>query len=130
VFQPLLIERPGNAFRQSSESLSGNPVHSKSPTQHVTHTGRAFTTTLFRHPGKGGWTFAPVPKRVAPPVTHPWGRTPVRANVDGREWVTSVWRDRKNDRSLLAVPMRMRAGKGHGDRVKVRIVVLVDEDDE
>jgi hypothetical protein len=40
-------------------------------------------TTLFRYPGKGGWTFAPVPKRVAPKVTRPWGRTPIVANVDG-----------------------------------------------
>jgi hypothetical protein len=52
----------------------------------------------------------------------------VRATVDGYEWVTSVWRDSKNDRSLLAVPKHARGGKGHGDRVKVRLVVLEDED--
>ena len=87
----------------------------------------SFSAILFRYPGKGGWTFAPIPKRLAPPVTRPWGRTPVRATVDGREWETSVWRDSKNDRSLLAVPGRIRGSKGHGDRVTIRLRVLDDE---
>lgn len=88
----------------------------------------AFTTTLERHSGKGGWTFAAIPKRHAPPVTRPWGRAPVRATVDGVEWDTSVWRDARNDRSLLAVPKHVRGAKGHGDRVAVRLVALTDED--
>jgi hypothetical protein len=92
-------------------------------------TSKSFSVTLFRYPGKGGWTFAPIPKRFAPPVTRPWGRTPVRATVDGRVWDTSVWRDSKNDRSLLAVPQRIRGTKGHGDRVAIRLTVL-DDDDE
>jgi hypothetical protein len=87
-----------------------------------------FTSTLERYPGKGGWTFAPVPKRHAPPVTRPWGRAPVRATVDGVEWDTSVWRDSKNDRSLLAVPKHARGGKGHGDRVRVKLILLTDAD--
>lgn len=86
-----------------------------------------FATTLFRYSGKGGWHFAIVPKSVAPPVTRPWGRTPVRATVDGTTWDTSVWRDTKSDRSLLAVPKARRGGKGHGDRVTVTLE-LVDEE--
>jgi hypothetical protein len=82
---------------------------------------RRFTTTLFRYPGKGGWTFAIIPKKHAPPATRPWGRSPVRARVDGHEWQTSVWRDTKNDRSLLAVPAKVRGAKGHGDPVRVEI---------
>ena len=79
-----------------------------------------FTATLFRDPGKGGWTFAPVPARWAPPVTHGWGRTPVRATVDGHTWETSVWRD-KSGRTLLAVPKQVRGPKGDGSRVRVRL---------
>ncbi len=44
-----------------------------------------FRKTLFRYPGKGGWTFAPIPARYAPPVTHGWGlwgRTPTRMGTD------------------------------------------------
>ena len=51
----------------------------------------------------------------------------MRAKVDGYEWNTSVWRDSKNDRSLLAVPKRARAGKGYGDRVMVELIVLDDD---
>jgi Domain of unknown function (DUF1905) len=79
-----------------------------------------FTSELFRVPGKGGWTFAPVPERLAPPVTEGWGRTPVVATVDGREWRTSVWRDRSG-RTLLPVPKAIRGRKEHGSTVSVRL---------
>ena len=82
--------------------------------------GGAFTAKLFRYPGKGGWTFATVPDRFAPPVTHGWGRTPVTATVNGTTWDTSVWRG-KDGRTLLAIPKQVRGDLGDGDAVKVRI---------
>jgi uncharacterized protein DUF1905 len=82
--------------------------------------GGEFPSELFTYPGKGGWTFATVPERYAPSATEAWGRTPVRATVDGVAWETSVWRE-KSGRTLLPVPKRVRGTKGHGDRVRVRI---------
>lgn len=82
--------------------------------------GGSFRARLWRYPGPGGWHFATVPERLAPPVTHGWGRTPVTAVVDGFEWRTSVWRDKKR-RTLLAVPKAARGNKKHGDTVKVQI---------
>ncbi len=79
-----------------------------------------FKATLFRYPGAGGWTFAPVPARHAPPATHAWGRTPVTATVDGTTWNTSVWRDKKHG-CLLAVPAKIRGDKQDGDVVVVEI---------
>jgi hypothetical protein len=79
-----------------------------------------FVATLRRVPGAGGWTFAEVPARHAPPVQHAWGRTAVVATVDGYRWATSVWRERSG-RTLLPVPRRARGAKGHGDRVRVRL---------
>jgi Domain of unknown function (DUF1905) len=90
------------------------------------HTGR-FRTTLFQYPGKGGWTFAPIPARYAPPVTHGWGRTPVEATVDGHTWTTSVWRG-KDGRTLLAVPKQVRGEKGDGDDVMVTITFARADD--
>jgi hypothetical protein len=81
----------------------------------------SFRATLFRYPGKGGWHFAPVPAAKAPPVTHGWGRTPVRATVDGITWTTSVWRESGSKRALLAVPKKVRGAKGDGDRVQVTL---------
>ena len=86
-----------------------------------------FRATLFKHPGKGGWVFAPIPKKHAPPVTRPWGRTPVVAIVDGHRGATSVWRDSKSSGSLLAVPARIRGAKGHGDRVAVELTFDPDD---
>ena len=82
--------------------------------------GGSFRAELIRYPGKGGWHFAPVPERFAPPVTHGWGRTPVVAIVDGHEWRTSVWRG-KDGRTLLAVPAKVRGAKKHGDTVRVEL---------
>lgn len=79
-----------------------------------------FQATLWRYPGKGGWYFATVPDDYAPPVTHGWGRTPVRAMVDDHEWQTSVWRG-KDGRTLLAVPKEARGAKGDGDTVQVAL---------
>ena len=86
--------------------------------------GGEFVGKLFRYPGPGGWHFVPVPEEVAPRVTHAWGRTPVRATVDGTTWDTSVWRE-KSGRTLLAVPKRVRGEKGDGDPVQVRITFNV-----
>lgn len=80
----------------------------------------AFKSKLFRVPGTGGWVFAPIPARHAPPVTHQWGRTPVLATVDGKPWETSVWRDKKHG-TILAVPKRIRGDKDDGDTVTVEI---------
>jgi Domain of unknown function (DUF1905) len=87
-----------------------------------------FATTLFRYAGKGGWHFAIIPSKVAPPATRPWGRTPVTATVDGRTWTTSIWRDTKSHRSLLAVPKARRGAKGDGDTVIVTFLFELDEE--
>ena len=80
-----------------------------------------FKSKLFRVPGKGGWVFAPVPSKHAPSATHAWGRTPVRATVDGHTWNTSVWRS-KDGRTLLAIPKRIRGRKDDGDWVVVGLL--------
>jgi len=80
--------------------------------------GGTFRAALYRYPGKGGWHFVALPARMAPPVTHGWGRTPVEATVGGTTWRTSVWRG-KDGRVVLAIPARVRGEKEDGDRVKV-----------
>jgi hypothetical protein len=88
-----------------------------------------FAARLFRYPGKGGWTFAPIPPTLAPPATRPWGRTPVRATVNGVVWETSIWRDAKGDRSLLAVPAHVRRGSQAGDTVTVEFTFEPEGED-
>ena len=91
----------------------------RAPRSRSLYTAR-FRSKLFKYEGPGSWYFAPVPQKYAPPVTEPWGRTPVMATVDGHEWKTSVWRA-KDGRSVLAVPKHVRGAKGHGDTVSVTI---------
>ena len=80
-----------------------------------------FSATLFTTEGKGGWTFAPLPPELELPVTGSWGMTPVVASVDGRTWKTTIWRDAKNQRTLLPVPKKIRGHKGLGDTVQVTL---------
>ena len=81
-----------------------------------------FPVTLVRRPGAGGWVFAPVPDEHAPERAGPFGRVPVTATVDGRSWLTSVWRDRQAG-WLLPVPAGVRRGKDDGDVVTVEVRV-------
>jgi hypothetical protein len=77
-----------------------------------------FKTTLRRIPGKGGWTYVTVPKKLAPPITRAWARTPIHATIDGVEWDTSVWRA-KTGEGFLPIPKRVRGDKEEGARVTV-----------
>lgn len=110
----------------SNSSAITTPITMSRPSDKPTPPSRAtlggsFRAAMFRHPGKGGWTFVEVPDRLSPPVTHGWGRTPVRATVDDHAWDTSVWRGR-DGRTLLAVPKAARGTKQPGDIVRVRLV--------
>lgn len=81
----------------------------------------AFTTELMRWSDQpGSWVFVALPEAEAPEVSGAFGRSPVRATVDGKTWDTSAWKDRRHG-WLLAVPKRIRRGKDHGDRVTVEV---------
>lgn len=86
---------------------------------------RRFTTTLRRIPGKGGWTYVTVPRKLTPPITRAWARTPVRACVDGVEWNTSIFRS-KTGEGFLPVSKKIRGRKEEGARVIV--MFSFDED--
>ena len=78
-----------------------------------------FTSVLFSASSKGAWTFATIPAEYTPSQTYGWGRTPVVATVDGQTWETSLWKDTKSGKTLLAIPKKIRKGKGDGDTVEV-----------
>ena len=52
-----------------------------------------FRAVLFYIEETGGWYFVEVPPEHAPDTSGPWGRSPVTATVDGRQWDTSAWHD-------------------------------------
>ncbi len=81
-----------------------------------------FDGKLVEWDGPAAWHFVSVPEELAPDFAGAFGRVPVIATVDGHRWPTSVWRD-KNAGWLLAVPKRIRRGKGDGDAVAVSIEV-------
>jgi hypothetical protein len=66
-----------------------------------------------------------IPKRLAPPITRAWARTPVHATVDGVGWDTSVWRS-KTGEGFLPVPKRIRGDKEEGATVTVAFTFVDD----
>jgi hypothetical protein len=81
-----------------------------------------FVGELFLWPGQAAWHFVTIPDEHAPDFAGAFGRVPVVATVDEMTWSTSVWRDTSAG-WLLAVPKRVRRGKGDGDSVLVSIEV-------
>jgi Domain of unknown function (DUF1905) len=92
----------------------------------MSHSRGPFKTVLKRIPGKGGWTYASIPKKLTPPITRAWARTPVRASIDGIEWDTSIWRS-KTGEGFLPIPKRVRGVREEGARVTIAFV-FVEED--
>ena len=66
-----------------------------------------------------------VPKKLTPPITRAWARTPVEATVDGVTWDTSVFRA-KTGEGFMPVPKRIRGDKEEGDRVAVTFTFVDD----
>jgi Domain of unknown function (DUF1905) len=82
-----------------------------------------FTSVLFTVEGKGGWTFVSIPAELAPPVMGAWGMTPVVVSTEGKEWATTVWREKNGGRSLLPMPKKIRGKKQAGDTVEIELRV-------
>ena len=81
-----------------------------------------FTGELVEWDGPAAWHFVRVPEEFAPDFAGAFGRVPVVATVDDVTWETSAWRD-KSAGWMLAVPKKVRRGKGDGDVVTVTIEV-------
>lgn len=86
------------------------------------HVTGSFDAELVEWDGPAAWHFVRVPDELAPDFAGAFGRVPVIAIVDGITWKTSVWRD-KNSGWLLAIPKKVRRGKGDGDVVTVSVEV-------
>lgn len=84
---------------------------------------RAFTATLARIEGKGGWYYVAVPPELTPKDAGAWGRVPVQATVDGSTWQTSLWRTKRGD-GFLPIPKRIRGAREAGVAVRVSFVLL------
>ncbi len=84
----------------SRESTWKGPLRRRGP----------FDAILARIPGKGGLTYVLIPGTLAPPITHAWARTPIRASVDGVAWDTSVWRA-KTGEGFLPLPKHIHSAK-------------------
>jgi len=64
------------------------------------------------------WTVAPLPDSIPIEAVSSFGRTPVIASVEGREWSTSLWTD-KSGKTMIALPKKVRGYLMPGDTVEI-----------
>lgn len=64
------------------------------------------------------WTIAALPKNFVIEAVHPFGRTPVIAWIDDKEWATSLWTE-KSGETMIAVPKKVRGKLEAGDDVNI-----------
>jgi len=74
-----------------------------------------FTSTLIK---LQSWTITPLPKHFIVEAVHPFGRTPVIAVLNAKEWNTSLWTDKVGD-TMIAIPKKVRGKLEVGDEVEI-----------
>ncbi len=74
-----------------------------------------FTSILTR---LQSWHIAPLPKSMIIEAVQPFGRTPVVATLNGKEWQTSLWTE-KSVETMIAVPKKVRGKLEEGDEVEI-----------
>lgn len=77
-----------------------------------------FTSNLTR---LQSWYIAPLPKSMVIEAVQPFGRTPVIATLNGKEWQTSLWTE-KSGETMIAVPKKVRGKLEEGDEVEIAFV--------
>jgi len=71
------------------------------------------------------WYIAPLPKSMVIEAVQPFGRTPVMATLNGKEWQTSLWTE-KSGETMIAVPKKVRGKLEEGDEVEIAFVFDYD----
>lgn len=91
-----------------------------------------FSGKIWKHNLDGGWFFVSLPKEISKEIRQHlkwqeegWGRMKASANVNGSEWETAIWFDKKLDTYLLPIKadIRRKAGLNLEDNVSVSILV-------
>jgi hypothetical protein len=67
------------------------------------------------------WTIAPLPKSFIIEAVQSFGRTPVIATLNGKEWATSLWTE-KSGETMIAVPKKVRGKLEEGDEVEISFI--------
>ena len=91
-----------------------------------------FSAKIWKHNSNGGWFFVSLPKDISKEIRQHlkwqeegWGRMKSSANVNGIEWETAIWFDKKLDTYLLPIKadIRRKLGLNLDDKISVSISI-------
>lgn len=77
-----------------------------------------FTVQLWKYSQQGGWVFASLPISISKEIRENlkwqeegWGRMKAIASIEGFEWNTAIWFDKKRNTYLLPIKADVRKKK-------------------
>jgi len=91
-----------------------------------------FSGKIWKHNANGGWFFVSLPTDISEEIREHlkwqeegWGRMKASANVNGLEWNTAIWFDKKLNTYLLPIKadIRKKASLKLDDRINVSISI-------
>lgn len=91
-----------------------------------------FSGQIWKQNANGAWFFVSLPKEISKEIREHlrwqeegWGRMKASANVNGFEWETAIWFDKKLDTYLLPIKadIRKKAGLNLDDKIYVDISI-------
>lgn len=91
-----------------------------------------FTGKIWKHKASGGWFFVSLPRDISKEIREHlkwqeegWGRMKASAKVNGIEWESAIWFDKKlNTYSLpLKVDIRRKASLNLDEKITVSISI-------
>ncbi|XLS29621.1 DUF1905 domain-containing protein [Flavobacteriaceae bacterium M23B6Z8] len=91
-----------------------------------------FSGKIWKHNANGGWFFVSLPKDISKEIREHlkwqeegWGRMKASAHLDGIQWETAIWFDKRLDTYLLPIKadIRKKAVLNLDDKVSVSISI-------
>ncbi len=91
-----------------------------------------FKAEIWKHNSEGGWFFVSLPLTVSKEIRESfkwqeegWGRMKVLASINGVEWDTAIWFDKKHNTYLLPLKseIRKKAALKLGDTIAVSVFI-------
>lgn len=93
-----------------------------------------FQSKLWLYPGKAGWHFFTLPKKLAKEINKhfyvskkAWGSIPLKVKINNTSWDTSIFPDKKSESFVLPIKKEIRLKEGLLDNKTYDLSIMIQE---
>ncbi len=96
----------------------------------------SFDAEIWLHSGEAAWHFVSLPKKLSKEIksefgdmARGWGSLPVKVQIGGSKWITSIFPDTKSNTYLLPVKSEIRKREKIvlGDNLQIGLTILTEK---